>query len=30
MFFDDSIRNLETGKRLGLHTVWVSRAADVA
>lgn len=23
MFFDDSIRNLETGKRLGLHTVWV-------
>ncbi|KAH9701325.1 Catalytic/ hydrolase [Citrus sinensis] len=23
IFFDDSIRNLETGKRLGLHTVWV-------
>ncbi|CAK7331496.1 unnamed protein product [Dovyalis caffra] len=23
LFFDDSIRNLQTGKRLGLHTVWV-------
>ncbi|KAF2311820.1 hypothetical protein GH714_026922 [Hevea brasiliensis] len=23
LFFDDSIRNLQTGKRLGLNTVWV-------
>lgn len=23
MFFDDSIRNIQAGKRLGLHTVWV-------
>ncbi|KAF9665538.1 hypothetical protein SADUNF_Sadunf16G0133400 [Salix dunnii] len=23
LFFDDSIRNLQNGKRLGLHTVWV-------
>ncbi|XWS74116.1 hypothetical protein CRYUN_Cryun02cG0187900 [Craigia yunnanensis] len=24
LFFDDSIRNLQTGKNMGLHTVWVS------
>lgn len=24
LFFDDSIRNLQTAKNLGLHTVWVS------
>ena len=24
LFFDDSIRNIQTGKRVGLHTVWVS------
>ncbi|WZZ21663.1 uncharacterized protein C24B11.05-like [Brassica napus] len=23
LFFDDSIRNIQTGKRVGLHTVWV-------
>ncbi|GAA0187138.1 hypothetical protein LIER_34426 [Lithospermum erythrorhizon] len=23
LFFDDSIRNLQSGKRMGLHTVWV-------
>ncbi|XP_022755800.1 uncharacterized protein C24B11.05-like [Durio zibethinus] len=23
LFFDDSIRNLQTGKNMGLHTVWV-------
>ncbi|KAK8615363.1 hypothetical protein V6N13_069136 [Hibiscus sabdariffa] len=23
LFFDDSIRNIQTGKRMGLHTVWV-------
>ncbi|KAG9133274.1 hypothetical protein Leryth_021795 [Lithospermum erythrorhizon] len=23
LFFDDSIRNLQSGKRVGLHTVWV-------
>ncbi|KAF7152506.1 hypothetical protein RHSIM_Rhsim01G0230500 [Rhododendron simsii] len=23
LFFDDSIRNLQTGKRMGLHTIWV-------
>ncbi|GMJ00794.1 hypothetical protein like AT5G59480 [Hibiscus trionum] len=23
LFFDDSIRNIQTGKRTGLHTVWV-------
>ncbi|XVF46540.1 hypothetical protein PTKIN_Ptkin03bG0035100 [Pterospermum kingtungense] len=23
LFFDDSIRNLQTGKSMGLHTVWV-------
>ncbi|XP_050236184.1 uncharacterized protein C24B11.05-like [Mercurialis annua] len=30
MFFDDSIRNIQTGKRLGLTTVWVgsSRRTD--
>ncbi|OMO62032.1 HAD-superfamily hydrolase, subfamily IA, variant 3 [Corchorus capsularis] len=30
LFFDDSIRNLQTGKRMGLHTVWVgtSHRAD--
>jgi putative hydrolase of the HAD superfamily len=25
LFFDDSIRNIQTGKRVGLHTVWVSK-----
>ncbi|XVF68803.1 hypothetical protein PTKIN_Ptkin11bG0030500 [Pterospermum kingtungense] len=24
VFFDDSIRNIQTGKNMGLHTVWVS------
>ncbi|OMO91200.1 hypothetical protein COLO4_18546 [Corchorus olitorius] len=30
LFFDDSIRNLQTGKSMGLHTVWVgtSHRAD--
>ncbi|XP_010483578.1 PREDICTED: uncharacterized protein C24B11.05-like [Camelina sativa] len=23
LFFDDSIRNIQTGKRVGLHTIWV-------
>lgn len=23
LFFDDSIRNLQTAKNMGLHTVWV-------
>ncbi|GKV08085.1 hypothetical protein SLEP1_g19767 [Rubroshorea leprosula] len=29
-FFDDSIRNIQTGKCMGLHTVWVgnSQRAD--
>ncbi|KAF2311866.1 hypothetical protein GH714_027048 [Hevea brasiliensis] len=30
LFFDDSIRNLQTGKRLGLNTVWVSRLSHRA
>ncbi|KAJ0083242.1 hypothetical protein Patl1_31312 [Pistacia atlantica] len=30
LFFDDSVRNLQTGKKMGLHTVWVgtSHRAD--
>lgn len=29
IFFDDSIRNIQTGKRMGLHTVWVGAAHRV-
>ncbi|KAM7258071.1 hypothetical protein ACFE04_013812 [Oxalis oulophora] len=28
-FFDDSIRNLQTGKRMGLHTVWVGSSQRI-
>ncbi|KAJ4832129.1 hypothetical protein Tsubulata_038669 [Turnera subulata] len=29
MFFDDSIRNIQTGKRLGLHTIWVGSSQRI-
>ncbi|KAJ8750547.1 hypothetical protein K2173_015706 [Erythroxylum novogranatense] len=29
LFFDDSIRNIQSGKRLGLHTVWVGSSHRV-
>lgn len=29
LFFDDSIRNIQTGKRMGLHTVWVGTSQRV-
>ncbi|KAM7259773.1 hypothetical protein ACFE04_015514 [Oxalis oulophora] len=29
VFFDDSIRNLQTGKAMGLHTVWVGASQKI-
>ncbi|MBA0825560.1 hypothetical protein Goarm_010498, partial [Gossypium armourianum] len=28
LFFDDSIRNIQTGKSMGLHTVWVGTSQE--
>ncbi|XP_010535470.1 PREDICTED: uncharacterized protein C24B11.05 [Tarenaya hassleriana] len=29
LFFDDSIRNIQSGKRMGLHTVWVGTSHKI-